>query len=39
MSLRIDCYCNLYTGLLLCCEVGKVSSEVVNVICEKGYKV
>ena len=26
-SLRIDCCCNLYTGLLLCYEVGKVNSE------------
>ena len=27
MSLRIDCCCNLYTGLLSCYEVGKVNSE------------
>ena len=71
MSLRIDCCCNLYTGLLLCNKGCKVNSErtsilvresgtepvvrvmveapdhdtcqkyvdeVVNVICEKGYK-
>ncbi len=28
MSLRIDCYCNLYTGLLLCCEVGSMETQI-----------